>query len=255
MSVLASTTRVTGKGEGTLGLLVREIADDLHCPIEDTIRRKVIDVMRFHRDRRYFFSDREIRWNLTAGRQTYRPGDGYGLPADLVEIAGNTIWIWLAGEEGSRYACTRVLTPTWEDSRAAWAASSSQPEEWDFKTGGVRFNPTPESSADIAECRYISNLLIPRKAYEGGAYVYYHPTTGALLSVAELDAWTNDWLTQDGGQLAIRYRTMYELKAFLHNPEMAGEFLSLWLEHVGQLENETESKTQGAYELPGCILD
>ena len=44
-------------------------------------------------------------------------------------------------------------------------------------------------------------------------------------------------------------------KNYTKDPEGANDSLGVWLEMVAQLENETESRTAGLMELPGCILD
>jgi len=241
---------------GNLGSIVQMIVDDLHVPIPSVVQRAVVQAMRFCRDKRYYFSDKELRLTLTAGRQTYRPGDGFGLPADLVEIASRRIWILINGSEDQRVACDRVDSAGFEESRAGWGNSKSQPEGWDFRMGGLRFTPPASTSVDVAELRYLSDLGIPKCVYDTGAYRYFHPTTGAEMSSTELDAFTNDWLTQDNAAEMIRARAMYMVqKNYTRDPEGANDSLGVWLEMVAQLENETESRTAGLTELPGCILD
>jgi hypothetical protein len=44
-------------------------------------------------------------------------------------------------------------------------------------------------------------------------------------------------------------------KQYLRDPNAANDTLASWLEAVGQLEDETESKTAGITYLEGCILD
>jgi hypothetical protein len=244
------------KWSGTLGALKQMVIDDLHTPgIDDLVRRKCIQAMRFHRDKRFYFSDRECRFTLTAGRQIYRPGDGYGLPADLVEVASKVIWILIGGSEDMRTPCHRVTADTFDVSRVAWGNSQSQPEEWDFRLGGLRFSPPSQTGTDVAELRYLANITFPLVNYELGAYVYYHPETRALLTTAQVDAWTNDWLEQEKGFGAIYARTKYAVaKEYLRDMELANDELATWLEMVGQLEAETESKVSGMSELPGTIL-
>lgn len=246
------------KGDGNVAGIVQWIMADLHVSgIESILRRYVVDAMLFHRNKRYFFSDRTLRFNLAAGRQDYRPGDGYGLPADLVEVASRTIWILQGGSEDSRSACTRVSTSLFEDSLAAWGNSSSQPDSWDFRGTVLRFSPTPSSSADVAELRYLTNLGIPRVSWDptAGGFAFYHPTTGENIT-STIDAWTNDWTQQEAGATAIRLRAMYSAqKNYLRDLEGAQETLAGWLEAVGQLEEETESRSAGVQYLEGCFLD
>lgn len=253
------------KGDGNIGMLIAWVVADLHVPgIEAVVRRYVVDAMTFHRARRYFFSDRTLRFNLTAGRRDYSPGDGFGLPPDLVEVASRTIWILLSGSEDQREPCIRATHSLFEDSLVAWGTSRSQPDTWDYRGGAIvggagggalRFSPTPTSATDIAELRYLTNLGIPRITFESGAFAYYHPTTGELLSTTEVDAWANDWTQQEGGAAAIRLRAQYSTqKHYLRDMEGAQESLAAWLEAVGQLEDETESKTTGLTFIEGSLF-
>lgn len=242
-------------GDGTLGSIVQQLVDDLHVPIPEVVRRKAVQMMRYHRDRKYYFSDRVHRFTLTQGRYDYKPGDGFGLPADLVEIQGQVIWILVGGNDDMRVPCYRITSPSWGRSKASWGTAKSQPEEWEFRAGALRFSPIPSSGTDDAELRYLTSTLIPRLNYENGAYVYYHPTTGQRLSSTDLDNWTNDWTSQEGGQAALMARTRYEVqKSFLGDPEGAQDSLTSWLEMVAQLENETESKMGQVAQLGGCLL-
>lgn len=244
------------KGNGNIGSLTAWIIADLHTPgIEALVRRYVVDAMTFHRNRRYFFSDRTLRFNLTSGRRDYRPGDGYGLPDDFVEVAGRTIWLLLGGSNDGRTACIRTTTSLFEDSVAGWGTSQGYPDVWDVRTGALRFSPTPSSSADIAELRYVTNLGIPRVTYESGAFAFYHPTTGEDIT-ASVDLWENDWTSQEAGAAAIRLRAMHQVqRLYLKDAEGAADSLAAWLEAVGQLEDETESKTAGVAYLEGGLLD
>lgn len=243
------------KGDGNIGTILQWIVADLHISgIEAVIRRYIVDAMTFHRNRRYFFSDRTIRFSLTSGRRDYKPGDGFGLPADLVEIAGNVIWILISGSTDQREPCIRSSTSLFEESVASWGTSKSYPDTWDFRTGALRLSPTPNSSSDVAELRYMSNLLIPKITYESGAFAFYHPTTGANVT-ADIDKWENDWTSQEKGAAAIRLRAQYQVqKSYLRDLDGANETLAAWLEAVGQLEDETESKTAGVTYLEGSIL-
>lgn len=246
------------KSDGTIGTLINWIMSDLHVSgIEAVVRRYVIDAMTFHRNKRYFFTDRTLAFSLTSGRRDYAPGDGFGLPPDLVEIATRTIWILQGGNQNSRAACIRVSTSLWEESILGWGNSASQPSEWDWRNGTLRFSPTPSSSADVAELRYLTNIGIPRVSWDpaAGGFAFYHPTTGENIT-GTIDNWSNDWTSQEAGAAAIRQRAMYLVqKNYLRDTEASQETLAGWLEAVGQLEDETESKTSGIQYLEGAILD
>lgn len=242
--------------DGDIRSIVQWVMADLHTPgIEDIVRRYCVDAMEFHRAKKYFFSDRILRFNLTAGRSTYRPGDGFGLPADLVEIASRRIWVLIGGVESSREPCERSTTEVFEDSLAAWGDSSSQPELWDFRAGSLRLSPAPSSSDDVVELRYMSNLLIPKIKYDTAlsTWAYYDPMT--MEKITDIDSWSNDWTLQESGRNAIRMRTMYSVqKNYLRDIEGSQETLAGWLEAVGQLEEETEQKTAGISYLGGQLL-
>lgn len=244
------------KGDGNIGSMIAWIMSDLHVTgIESIIRRYIVDAMTFHRNKRYFFSDKLVRFNLTAGRQDYKPGDGFGLPADLVEIASRTIWILITGSNDQRKPCIRSSTSLFEEMQASWGNSSSYPDYWDYRTNALRFSPTPSYSTDVAELRYLTNLGIPRQTFESGAIAYYHPTTGENITPS-IDTWENDWTQQEAGAMVIRLRAMYATqKYYLKDQEAAADTLSGWLEAVGQLEDETETKTAGVQYLEGSILD
>lgn len=244
------------KGDGNLKTLIDTVIEDLHIPgIEDVVRRKALSSMRFHRDKRFWFTDRTHRFGLTAGRSEYRPGDGYGLPVDLVEIAGQIIWILRSGSDDQREECVRVPTSVAEWARVDWGNNRGTPEEWDYRTGALRLHPAPENADDVCEIRYLTNLGIPKAVRENSAWAYYGPN-GEPLTTAEVDAWSNDWLTCEAGEAAVRARTMYTVqKEYLRDMEGAADMLGVWLEMVGQLEAETESKTTGITYLEGCLLD
>lgn len=243
------------KGDGNIGSLVGWLLADLHTPgLDNVIRRYVVDAMTFHRNRRYFFTDRKLQFNLTANRADYRAGDGFGLPPDMVEVANRRIWILVGGSESSREPCDRASHSLFDESLSAWGTSKSQPDTWDWRGKQLRFSPTPTSSDDVVELWYLTNLGIPRVTYESGNFTFYHPTTGEDVT-ATIDEWVNDWTIQEAGAMAIRLRAKYAVqKGFLRDSEGAAETLADWLEAIGQLEDETESKTAGVTYVEGCLL-
>lgn len=256
--VFLSWSCVVVKGDGTIGSVLQWIMADLHVSgIEPILRRYIIDAMTFHRNKRYFFSERQIRFSLTTNHNNYAPGDGFGLPSDLVEIASRTIWILVGGNTNSRFACVRASTDEQEQSLIGWGNSAAQPTTWDYRNGALRFVPVPSSSADVAELRYLTNIGIPRISWDptAGGFAFYHPTTGENIT-STIDNWANDWTSQEAGATAIRMRAMYSVqKNYLRDMEGANDTLAGWLEAVAQLEDETESKTAGVQYLEGSILD
>lgn len=243
------------KGDGNIGSILAFLLQDLHVSgIENILRRYICDAMTFHRNRRYFFTDKSVRFSLTAGRRDYKAGDGYGLPADLSEIAGRTIWILISGSNDQREPCVRASTNLFEESVAAWGDSKDYPDIWDFRGNALRFSPTPATEANVAELRYVSNIGIPRVTWEAGATAFYHPTTGENIT-STVDTWSNDWTQQEAGALAIRMRAKYAIeKGYLGRSDEAQNTLADWLEAVGQLEDETEGKTSTGQWVEGCIL-
>jgi hypothetical protein len=243
------------KGDGNIGTICQWILTDLHVPgIESVVRRYIVDAMTFHRNKRYFFTDKKAQFNLTSGQADYRAGDGFGLPPDAVEVAGRTIWVMIGGSESQRERCERASHSLFDESVSAWGTSRSQPDVWDWRGKTLRFSPTPTSSDDSVELWYLTNLGIPRVTYENGAFAFYHPVTGEDIT-STIDNWENDWTMQEAGAAAIRLRATYSVqKYFLKDMEAAQDALSGWLEAIGQLEDETESKTAGVVYLEGCLL-
>lgn len=243
------------KGDGNIRSLIDQITEDLHIVgIDDVVRRKALAAMRFHRDKKFWFTDRTLRFTLTAGRSEYRPGDGFGLPADLVEIAGRIIWILRSGSDDQREECVRTTTDSFEWSRVGWGNSRGTPEVWDYRTGALRLSPAATNTDDVAELRYVTNLGVPKVTRENGVWSYYAPN-GQPLTSFEVDAWSNDWLSCEAGEAAIRARTTYLVqKEYLRDTEGAMETLSTWLEMIGQLESETETKTSGVTYIEGGLF-
>lgn len=238
----------------SLGSLRQEIIDDAHSLVEaGVVDRKIIAAMRFMRDKRMWFSERSFSFKLTAGRAVYSPGDG--LPNDVVEIVGKELWVLVGGSQDSRQACYRTATGSFEQAKLD-GTGKSQPELWDFYGNQLRFYPTPSSSTDVVEGRYVVDIGVPVVRYEASAYKFYAPDGLRQLSAAELAAFANDWTDPRGAGPMIRARAAHLLyKEYLRDTEQADAWLTTWLEHVAVLENETEAKTAGATEVVPCLLD
>lgn len=245
-----------------VGTIVQQIYADTHGLMSLTdIRRKVLDAMRFHRDKHLWFSERTARFNLTAGRQNYAPGDGYGLPADVVEIVSKNVWIVVSGNEDYRLRCTRVDRTTFDYSLSQ-NASRSQPFEWSWWQKQLQFYPIPSSGLDIVELRYVRDIGIPVTRYDavgtltGGApgFVFMDPTGATPWTGAQLDAYTNDWTDPAGAGDMIRERAHYLVYQVIKDLDAAQVHLQTWLELEAQVEGESEGRTEGGDSIAPNIL-
>ncbi len=160
----------------------------------------------------------------------------------------------IGGSEDNRWPCNREPSAQFEWYKQD-GTGESQPEFWDWHAQRLRFYPTPNSSDDQVEGRYVTDIGVPVTRYEGGAFVFYAPDGLHKLTTAELDAFSNDWTEPGGAGDMIRCRAAYLLyKDHLKDEERANAYLTLWLESTSQLENETEARTAGATEIAGYIL-
>lgn len=238
----------------TIAAIKQELLSDLHSLVDETsVNRKIVAAMRFHREKRLWFSERTFSFTLEAGVANYSPGNG--IPPDLVEIVGKTLWVLIDGSQDSRFPCTRVPSAELE-----WwkqdGTGQSHPEIWDWHANQLRFYPIPSSTTtDVVEGRYVKDIGVPVVKWEASAFKFYSPDGLRLLSSTELDLFNNDWTDPLGAYHMVKARAGYLLcKEFLHDAEQAESYLSSWLEQVAVLENETEAKTAGATEIVGCIL-
>ena len=237
----------------TIGAIAAAIKADTHSLADSTtVYRCIIKAARFMRDKRLWFSEKTFAFNLQDGVAAYKPGNGP--PADLVEVVGTTLWVLIGGSQDQRYPCSREPSAFMDYQRMA-GTIESQPEYWDFHGGQLRFYPTPSSSSDVVEGRYVSDIGVPVTKWEAGAFTFYTPDGLRKLTTAELDAFANDWTDPRSAGDMVSARASHVLyKEFLRDAEMADTFLSTWLELVGQLETETEAKTAGATEIVPNIL-
>lgn len=235
--------------------LREELKADLHLMVDDTtINRKIVSAMQFHRDKRLWFSERTFQFVLTAGKSTYKPGEGP--PADLIEVVGGELQVLLAGSEAQRESVWRA-TPGELDSRRYEGTQQSTPEIFDMYGGQLRLWPIPDDSTDQLYGRYVSDIGVPKSRYEAGAFYFYAPPEFTRrLSTAELDNFANDWTDQKGAYSMVRTRAGYLLyKEVMRDMEAANDWLGQWVEQMAQLETETEKRTMGEAFITGCILD
>lgn len=236
-----------------IATLREELKSDLHTLADDTtINRKIVSAMRFHRDKRLWYSERTFQFPLEAGKSSYKPG--YGPPPDLVEIVGRELQVLLGGSESQRESVWRV-PPAELDARRYEGTQRATPEEWDFYGNQLRLWPIPDSSTDQLYGRYVSDIGVPEVRWEAGVFKFYAPGGLVQLTSTQLDAFSNDWLDIKGGYHLIRTRTAYLLnKEFLRDFDAAEGWLTQWLEQIQQAEIETEKRTVGSSFIVGTIL-
>lgn len=223
---------------GNLGTSTRQILDDLHVLVDqDRVWRALINSMRFHHSNRLWFSERFFQFALTADRAGYAPGDGFGLPGDLVEIVGNRMKLWYGGDENQSQPMHWLSNEEFDERRES-DSTSGTPECWTYDGRRLKLVPTPNSSTDVITAPYVTNISVPRFRWTGSAYEFLDPG-GATLT----DAFTNDWLQTQAGEELIRFRAMSDLQKHLGGDWQTP--LGSWLEAKSRLEDETESKRSG----------
>lgn len=223
---------------GSLGTMVRTILEDTHLLVaEDKVKRKICDSIRFHFQNRYWWSDREFQFALTADRSTYAPGDGYGLPGDLQEIVGDRMKLWYGGQE-SQSQPVNFLTNEEFDMRREWDTTSGTPDGWTFFGNRLKLIPTPNSSTDIIVAPYVTNIGVPKYRWNGTSYDFFTPEGAALA-----DDFTNDWFAFGTAEQLIRFRAISEIQKTLGGDWQTP--LGSWLEAKSRLEDETEGKRSG----------
>lgn len=239
----------------SIATIRQEILDDSHSLVSaTTVDRKIVSAMRFHRDKKLWFSDRKFKFQLVEGQGSYTPGAS-PLMEKVAEIVGKVVWVLIGGSEDQRWPVSRVTRNEFEYYKQG-GTSKSQPDIWDFHAGQLHLYPTPSSSTDLLEGYFVSDIGVPVLKYESGAYKFYAPDGVRLLTATEVDNFSNDWTSPQGAGHMIRARASYLLyRDNLSDPDRAQDWLTTWLEHVAQLEDETDMKTTGAVEIEGCILD
>jgi hypothetical protein len=218
--------------------MTQQILDDLHSLVDQSrVWRAICASIRFHASNRLWFSERYFQFTLTAGRGSYAPGDGFGLPGDLVEIVGNRVKLWYGGDEGQSQGVEWLSNEEF-DLRREWDSTQGTPDGWTYDGRRLKLTPTPNSSTDVLTGPYVTNIGVPKFRYNSstGAYDFLTPE-GATLAAD----YTNDWFQWEAGEPLIRFRAMHELAKALKDPD-ADAWLASWLEARGRLEDETDSK-------------
>lgn len=227
-----------------LDTMEREIAETLQLLASSSatqkVRHRILSSIRFHREKRYFFSERTFTFVLAAGRWEYRPGDGHGLPGDLVEIIGNVLWLTPEGSD-QRTPLDRLDRQEMDWRRGFDASSIGEPSEWDWFEGALRLTPIPDA-ADTISGPYVRDLGVPQKKWNAAtsAWEFFTPNGAATLT----GDFTNHWFDPLGGYELIKERALSLVyKDVLQDEGMANQHMTTWLEEKGRLEDETEGKS------------
>lgn len=238
-----------------IGDIVQELSLDLHSLVDqDTIRRKVLEAARFMRTKRLWWSEREFRFTLQAGREIYAPGDGWGLPADFREVVGDVLWILEAGSETTRSRVHRALDNEYLELKATRENTGSFPSYFNLRGGQLHVWPLETRSTDILTGNYAANLEVPKVSWESGVFVW-RTEGGALLTDAELDSFDSDWFTPGRAAGMVKQRTAYLLyRDVLKDAEAAADAMTGWLEETATAEEESALRQGGGLEIPGYLL-
>lgn len=236
-----------------LDTMEQEIFETLHSLVQKTkIRHRILTSIRFHREKKYFFSERTFQFELTKGRAEYRPGDGHGLPGDLVEILGSTLW-WTPSGSSQAEPIYRVDRDSMEWERAFEANTQGEPEVWDWWDMALRLSPIPDDTGDTLEGPYVRDLGVPIKKYDTTSSTWNFFTPDGATTLAGTFGEGNHWFDELGGYHLIKYRALYLcFQEVLNDPERAQESLGTWLEERQRLEDETEGKS-GPQEIPPSL--
>jgi hypothetical protein len=219
-----------------LGTMEQDIYETLHSLVSTTkIRHRILSAIRFHREKHYLFSERKFEFALTPNRSDYRPGDGYGLPGDLVEILGDTLWYRPEGSSQPQ-SIPRFTREGMEWERAMEAGSTGEPEVWDWFAQALRLSPTPDDP-DTIYGFYVRDIGVPQKSYASGTWTFKTPDGAETLA----DDYTSHWFDLLGGYGLIKHRALYLCYTeLLQDPANAQAEQVTWLEERQRLEDETE---------------
>lgn len=232
-----------------LGTAIATIQGDLKGLLDaSTVRRKVVDSIRFHKQNKLWFSERTFSFVLTVGRAEYGIGDGFGLPEDLVEITSKPMWMLLNGSETNQARVFRAGTNEFDLYRAS-GTSSGDPEYWDFQSKRLRVWPTP-AIAHTLRGNYMRDNGTPYYAYDAGSFTFKAPDGSPLL-----DTFTNDWLDPQGAFHLICARALWLCFKNLRDDVAANDAMGSWLEMKAQIEDESAARVDGPMQIVGCILD
>lgn len=85
------------------------------------------------------------------------------------------------------------------------------------------------------------SLEIPVVKYNGANYTFILPSTEAAVP----NNWTCDWISQEGSGELVYARAMMLIGKHLRDPEMEQGYMTLWLEHQAQTDDEHDVRTAG----------
>lgn len=238
---------------GNLRTTRQSMLADLHALVSaDDITRKLIEAIRFHRGKNLWFSERTFSFRLRGGVEQYAPGDGNGLPSDLVEIVGRYLWVTEGNPEIETYRLpVQRIAPEEMEGHRSRTIGRSEPQVWDFFANRLRLWPVPDDDLDVLSGRYVSDIGVPLALYTGGAWVFKTPNGSRTLS----DGYTSDWFDPNGAEPAIRRYGMYLVyKDVLQDSARAQEALLGWSEFWNIVQDESEGKTAGSLSLQPALL-
>jgi hypothetical protein len=235
-----------------LGTMTQAIVEDIHSLApQSVVWRKIIESIRFHREKRYWFNERNFNFSYVIGVRGYKPGDGNGLPDDLVEIVGNFIYVRAGGVTGSYRNVVQRITSEEMEHRIAYNPGKAIPQVWDFWNMTLRFDPPPPNSTDMVQGRYVTDIGLPRASYSGAAWVFTTPNGDKPLT----GDFTSDWFDEKGAFNMVKMYATYLIYAnYLRDADAATEALSRWLEETGSIAEENEGKT-GPLLITPTLLD
>lgn len=221
--------------------MVQRLLDDSHSAISaEDAKRRLVDSMRFHRDKRLWWSERQFNLQLTKGVSVYKPGDGWGLPDDLFEIASKYLRVRrVIDSQSADFFIPRATSDEMDHYKAA-DTSQGDPLSWDWYQGALEFWPPPREQAWV-EGRYMRSLEIPIAKWDGSNYTFTLASTEAAVP----DDWTCDWISQEGSGELVYARAMALIFKHLRDPEAEQSYMTLWLEHQAQTDDEHDVRTAG----------
>jgi len=231
-----------------LGTMVQQILDDTHSLVSaDSIKRKIIDSMNFHRSKHYFWGEGTLSFPMIVGQADYGPADP-SFPQDLAEIIGDSLYSLTTGST-MRREVRRIDSSTME----RWRAQPTLPQPpifFDVWNNKLRFDRAAIST-DTITGRYTTDISVPKVSYAASVYSFFQPDGVTALT----DAFTNSWLVDDKGAQALRHDVMSRLyQHVLKDADSAMAEKTAWLEMIAELEVQTDQRVGGPQRMVPQLL-